>query len=47
MIRSILTAKNGATKMGGIELVDEWHSFPGTTLWLDIEAESQEAEKAI
>ena len=47
MIRSILTAKNGATRMGGIELVDEWRSFPGATLWLDIEAESQESEKAI
>lgn len=47
MIRSMLADKNGSTKIGGQELIDEWRITSGSTLWLDIEAESLEEEKAI
>lgn len=47
MIRSMLTGKNGVTKVGGQELIDEWRTSSDSTLWLDIEAESLDAEKAI
>lgn len=47
MIRSMLADKNGSTKIGGQELIDEWRASPESTLWLDLEAESPEDEQAI
>lgn len=44
MIRTMLIGTDGLTRIGEVELIDQWRADSGSILWLDLEAETQDDE---
>jgi magnesium transporter len=48
MIRTLLyDPQSGVTKAGGKELIDEWNTSDQSTIWCDIEGESDASDRAL
>ncbi|WP_447529434.1 magnesium/cobalt transporter CorA [Vreelandella sp. TE19] len=47
MIRSMLTAPDGTFQTGGEELFAQWQQNPESHIWIDLQGEAQETERAL
>ncbi|WP_447893890.1 magnesium/cobalt transporter CorA [Vreelandella sp. GE22] len=47
MIRSMLTAPDGTFQTGGEELFAQWQQNPESHIWIDLQGETQETERAL
>ncbi|WP_148252825.1 magnesium transporter CorA family protein [Aidingimonas lacisalsi] len=47
MIRTLLFTAEGASRSGGEELIEDWRADDSSHIWIDLQGESMEREKAL